>query len=378
MINKTHKTFFKKIFSVDNELRNNIKHKIIYILGIKISFKCSISNFKKNSFILWEPTATYHGEIIPGYAKYLLDLGYNVYVLMDNIHLTNGLFGHFKHKRLHLNPDLGDRANYFKRNGIPKNCKGILITSMRYAYTDTTNYDNYYACFLNKEDHKKIIYVDHEAKPPIDKGFWKDDTITLAPIKYKGAKSVVVNPHYFGEIKKKTRKNKITDFVVVGALKYQYPKRDFKLLFDAVEKFKDLNFKVTIIGQGDASFIPEHLRKFFDIKGRVDFTSMYKYIEQSDFILALLDDKAIKEHIRYITTGTSGTYQLSYGFNKPCIILDKYAQNRFLNNKNALIYGGGGLALKNLSNMRLICQISNIKKCVVNLVKPHKKFTKVL
>ena len=45
------------------------------------------------------------------------------------------------------------------------------------------------------------------------------------------------------------------------------------------------NFKVTVIGKGKINDIPEKIRKYFDIKGRLPFNKMYQEIEKADFIL---------------------------------------------------------------------------------------------
>ena len=44
------------------------------------------------------------------------------------------------------------------------------------------------------------------------------------------------------------------------------------------------------------------------------------------------------EHIRYNTSGTSGNFQLVYGFLKPCIIIKSFAPINGLNEDNAILY----------------------------------------
>ena len=43
-------------------------------------------------------------------------------------------------------------------------------------------------------------------------------------------------------------------------------------------------------------------------------------------------------HIRYNTTGTSGNFQLVYGFLKPCIIVEEFAPLNGFNRENAILY----------------------------------------
>ena len=49
-------------------------------------------------------------------------------------------------------------------------------------------------------------------------------------------------------------------------------------------------------------------------------------------------DNGINEHERYITIGTSGSFQLIYGFVKPCIIHTKFAGVHSFNNDNSFLY----------------------------------------
>ena len=64
---------------------------------------------------------------------------------------------------------------------------------------------------------------------------------------------------------------------------------------------------------------------------------MFEKLEQSDFILPLLDPN-IKSHKRYMDSGTSGSFQLIYGFNKPCIIHKTFADIYNFDNSNSIIY----------------------------------------
>ena len=68
-------------------------------------------------------------------------------------------------------------------------------------------------------------------------------------------------------------------------------------------------------------------------------------MEKADYILALLDSSN-PQHERYIKYGTSGTFQYSYGFLKPCIIHKKFASIHKFNEGNSLLYAcDGDLAL---------------------------------
>ena len=38
---------------------------------------------KEKTFLVWEPCGKSHAEVVPGFVKYLLDLGYHVSVLVS-------------------------------------------------------------------------------------------------------------------------------------------------------------------------------------------------------------------------------------------------------------------------------------------------------
>ena len=71
--------------------------------------------------------------------------------------------------------------------------------------------------------------------------------------------------------------------------------------------------------------------------GRVDYQTMFQKLNESDFILPLLDPE-VESHKRYMDSGTSGTFQLVYGFNKPCIIHKTFADIYGFNEQNSIIY----------------------------------------
>ena len=97
------------------------------------------------------------------------------------------------------------------------------------------------------------------------------------------------------------------------------------------------NFKITVVGKGNLKHINKELRPYFDIKGRLSFKKMYEELEKADFMLTSYNDYD-PEHIRYNTSGTSGNFQLVYGFLKPCIIIKSFAPINGLNEDNAILY----------------------------------------
>lgn len=291
---------------------------------------------KDNTFVVWEPCSKSHSEVVPGYVKYLLDLGYHVSVVVHPDRYKEGLFSRFHEENVSYNRISPVKIKkYFQKSNL-SNIKGLMVTTIG-KLCDSINYDEVYFHFAPDVDKSKILMVEHEASYAADKGSWRDKNITLRELNYKGIKSVVVNPHYFGDVNI-SPKNKITNFITIGAIRPC--RKNSALIVEAVEKLHKkgiTNFKVTVIGKGHLKGVAKEIRKYFDIKGRLPFDKMYDEIEKSDFMLTAYDDNDT-EHIRYNTSGTSGNFQLVYGFLKPCIIVESFAPINGFNKENSITY----------------------------------------
>ena len=302
---------------------------------------------KENTFIVWEPCSKSHAEVVPGYCKYLLDMGYHVSVLVEPDRLKEGLFCKFEDKNLDVNSmTKREVEKFFKKDNLD-NIAGVLVTTVG-KICNSIEFESARK-FFAKADSKKLFFVEHEAKHAVDNGSWEESLITLRKLNYKDAKSTVINPHYFGNIQRRD-KNRITNFVVVG--KFTPGKKDTHLIVDtALELIKNGidDFKITVIGHGDLTGFPSELKNHIDIKGRLSFADMYNEIENSDFMLTAYDDTK-EEHLGYITSSTSGCFQLSYGFLKPCVIIKSFAPINGFNPQNSIIYDNNNLYYQALVN----------------------------
>jgi glycosyltransferase involved in cell wall biosynthesis len=290
-----------------------------------------------NTFFVWEPCSDSHAEVVPGYVKYLLDLGFDVSVFVTPKRLDEGLFSRFSHARMAVNR-MSQPAiiKHFKKHGL-SNAHGILITTAR-KIGAKDSYRSEYDLFANRSHHQRVLLVEHDVKSPADHRAIDQNIITLRKPNYKNVVTSVVNPHYFGNVNATDKSTEVVNFITVGALRVR--RRNTSILIDAVATLRDKgidNFKITVIGRGSLRGIPDHLRKHFDIKGRVDFLQLYAELESADFFLALLDpDNPL--HERYLTTGTSGNFQLILGFAKPCLIANKFALPNGFNQQNSIAY----------------------------------------
>ena len=145
-----------------------------------------------------------------------------------------------------------------------------------------------------------------------------------------------MNPCLFGDVKI-TQKNKITTFITVGGIA-AFRKNHAELINAIQELVKQkLKFKVIIIGKGELNNLPDEIKPYIEITGRLKFPEMFEQMEKADFFLPLLDPEN-PDHNRYITTGVTGSAQLIYAFEKVPVIQKKFAKFYRFDNKNAIVF----------------------------------------
>ena len=153
-----------------------------------------------------------------------------------------------------------------------------------------------------------------------------------------------INPIHATNSAPVTIRNPKPEFITVGALSAET--KNHSLLLEALTDLYNAGFKdfsVTIVGEGETGEIPEHLRPFLNITGKLDFPSMFAAMERADYFLPLLDP-ANPAHERYISTGVTGSAQLIYGFAKIPLIHEKFASFYRFDAQNALLYDKEGLS----------------------------------
>ena len=109
---------------------------------IKPCFEYKKPVIKSKTFIVWEPCSKSHSEVVPGYVKYLLDLGYHVSVIVNPQHYKSGLFSRFEDKNLTLNKMSRKEVKEFFRNPKTKTaallsgCKNICAVEAMESHRD--------------------------------------------------------------------------------------------------------------------------------------------------------------------------------------------------------------------------------------------------
>lgn len=333
----------EKVFCI----RREKNHTIYKFLGLSLKISCCVNikqvlNFYNNivddkTILIIEPNDC-HYETMLGYYKYLYELGYNVEIL------TRGnCYKLFSDKDLVAKVWECNKKTFdfiFKYCNFSKYY--CLFFNSKRVYWKNNNKNNdgsdIYKCYKKiPKGRFENIYVQHHLD------YWneykREQQIALAnPTKNPELENCVVNPHYFGNVKITPKNENITKFITVGGL--NIARRNSDLLIDAVKELHSngiTNFEIIVISSDKLEAIPEEIRKYFRILGKVDFPELFRAMEDADYFLPLLDPE-VEKHQRYMKHGTSGSFQLIYGFLKPCIIHRTFADIYGFSNEDSLVY----------------------------------------
>ncbi|WP_020006081.1 glycosyltransferase family A protein [Brachyspira innocens] len=334
-------------YIIMNYLSSNINHYYIYE-WFKNKIYLEIENINLINFInakisdntvLVSEFNNSHGEVIPGIVKYFLDLNYNVDILITNNIFYERISDIFNdnNKVKIFSLDL-DRIKKAFNNKKIKKYKNIFITSY-YIYNTINNWPSILDYIPNiYKLNKNTIIMEHHIDLINRNLLRKNKKIAIMHNLDEELKENYINPHYFGDFNYKTKNKDITKFIVAGS--FSEHRRNYKLLFDSFRmlvKSGIINFHLTLVGGGDINYDLTYLRPFVTIRGRINYPDLFEEVYSSDFILPMLDCEN-KAHNRYVKYGVSGTFQLSYGFNKICIVNSKFSKTYGLDNDNSIIY----------------------------------------
>lgn len=284
-----------------------------------------------NTVLLIE-TNNFHSELLPGIARYFVDLGYNVDILLSYYESKLNPFSRYLFRKIRIKTiESGKILEILDSKKIKK-------YSFIYFNSDKVNYHKSFATdYFSKIDYpenRKIFMLHH---PDASSYQGEGHVCMLGDFTFKGRKPFIVTPTYFGNIKINPKNNK-TRFIVIGNVDQK--RKNFSLLLKSAEELVNENkkdFEIVVVSrQGDIS-IPPSISEQVRFLGKLSYEEMYSEIEKSDFFLALLDT-SIPEHERYASKGISGTFLLSWGFRKPCIIEEYFAAKYNFDINNSVIY----------------------------------------
>ncbi len=335
---KTIKNFIIRLFCLLIIFKKPRKKIRRWLMNLKFSdlywyFYFNLKKIRPNSVLLIEFNNC-HGEVISALCPYFEKLGYNIDILAHYKLFKEKAFCRLHNKNIQTFECGIASYQWFIDSKKIHQYKHIVLCSSAFYFFPS---DNTWPTTLPKFEKAGLFpfVIEHELNDikhyHEEKYLLTNHLITLG----KFNQGTFVNPHYFGKIVPHN-KNTLTTFICVGAI--EKTRKNHELLFKSVQnliKF-DKNFKVIIIGKGKLENLPEDIRPYFVITGRLDFPNMFKYLDQADFFLPLLDpDK--KDHERYITTGVTGSAQLIYGFSKVPVLHPKFAPFYQFDENNAIL-----------------------------------------
>ena len=298
----------------------------------------------RGSFVVWEPCSRHHGEVVPGFVSHLRALGYPVSVLVSPGRVREGLFERMHDPGVQVFGLPQRRIRRWVRRGGLRDSLGVMVTTASKLPVRDDGRIDYDQVFGT--DHPVPVHVvEHDVRPRVDRGVWDPRSITLRQVDYAGARSVVVNPHDFGAVAVTPRSPGPLRFLVVGTL--GKGKRAQHRIVDAVRALVaegERGFEVTVIGKRGVGHLPADIPGMFRVLGRVSFATLYAEMERADVLLTAYEAENA-DHDFYRTAGTSGNFQLVWGFAKPCVLLREFAPINGFDDDNSLLYdGSGGLA----------------------------------
>lgn len=328
-----------------------------------------------NKILIVEPNP-YHNEVIPGIALYFEKLGYSSNIVIRTEAERDGVFCRCGH-HFQVRAMTGSQIKAYLASKDITEFDFLFLSSMEFV-----------------QDKKTIRFLDClDSTPAVKYGILgmyhtvsyieefgdmlmleQNRLFCLSQFQTKDFAVRMLNCHYFGNIRNseecKTDKRTIT---VIGiAAEKNYLVEAFTQLSDCMKK----KLKIELVGEKKNPCWVRTRRKIklallsmFSLinrkyairkksirqiveEGYVDFSKMYEIIENSDFILVMINPEN-PNHRRYLTLGTSGIIQLIYGFEKVCLIRREVAETYGFSSENAILYEKGGLegALQNAAEM---------------------------
>lgn len=298
------------------------------------------------SVLIVEPHA-YHGILLPGYARYLLEQGYSVDVFLRHENATERPFCRFpENKRLRLFPL--DRVSMaaLLRKKVMRRYDLVFFTTLEFYESGLPQqkYMDYLGVLPQSRYgilgvyHTLTAIARHSDEQMADQG----RIFGLSELAGWKERIPMCSPVYVGDVRFAGRSQGLTRFIAVGAVARQTKDHD-SLLAAASELSGQgcTNFQITIIGEGNLT-IPESLAAHIRFLGKVAFPVLFDELEAADFILPLLTtEKGL--HARFLESVTSGSKLLSLIFRKPPVMQKEFADFWGFTETHAVIHAEGGL-----------------------------------
>lgn len=287
----------------------------------------------------------WHGEILPGYVKYFNDLGYEVDLIVRYANYSISPFVRMPHK-----PQIFCMTLW----GMIRALRSKTACNYEYIFLSSDKVYLLEYCFWGRfadlvgfipKGTKGGSLVEHDLPKSYEQmtGYshnqekmkeYFNSVFALTGFEFNGKHIPTLNPHYFGEWKKKPSSRK--RFVIIGRISAQV--RDFNSFLASLKKMSsEYDFEVMVAGRADDPSLIKDLPENVKYLGFLDFEQLYSLMESADYILPLLSTE-VEAHKHYLYSCSSGTPQLSYGFHVPMIIQKDFALHYGFDQSSAILY----------------------------------------
>lgn len=302
------------------------------------------SNAKRALFV---ELNSFHTETIPGYSALLSEAGYEVTILArDGLDVDGALSRlpeHLQPKSL-ISATLPAMRQALLGNDVEQ-FDLVVFGSGTLAERDI--YFGGVLDYLGKipEGRQGHIMIEHSLRTFLTRGdkLHSDNLYGLRRMDLPNRVLPMLAPVEFGP-------SDPSDFsfpvqmAVVGRL--EPGMRDVEGLFSAIRQLLDTDgpeFQIVLIGGAELDSIPKDIRPVFRALGRLPFPAMYTAIDQAHTLLPLLCSQT-QMHRRYLRLNTTGTRQLSLGFQTPMVIDEVFAKAYNFDSQSAILHAPGTLA----------------------------------
>jgi len=258
-----------------------------------------------------------------------------------------------------------DNKKYYINDEYLEKFRKIFKKYLAILVQTMNNKAKYFCKKLNLLRGKNSIFVYHYY-PEIKKVDFHNKIRTWTLLKFSNH-ALEVNPHYFGKIKLR-HKNKLTRFFIVST-----DKRNYDQLISASDILNNENYQFQVIVTGRAQTlnpqrIPKNIKDKFLFNLYLSYQNLLKVIETIDFIIINLDRKNPIDN-NYNKKKSTGSAQIVYGFLKPCLINNDFANTYGMNNENSIIFNNSKGSLYFAMREAIMMTNKEYKKKQYNLKK---------
>ena len=290
----------------------------------------------------------FHAEILPGFCKYLTDLGYKVTLILRHANYASKVFARVPKE---AQPEFLCMAPWAMKVTLRRLNSGscpLIFFSSSY-FVQEGGFFGLFVDYLGFIPRGRLGYfmVEHHFPvliPELEKGRIDSRRVFLLSRHQHGECRVpMLNPHYFGFVRH-DRKSRKTRFVTVGSLSIR--NRNPMQLVAAVNELLSrgvFDFEVIVIGRDTSALAPGLIPGNIRVLGALDYDLLYNEVEAADFFLPLLDPDN-EGHRRYLRGETTGSRQLILGFTKIPVIHEEFARTYGFTEADSVLHATGCMA----------------------------------